>query len=73
MTEDPKKVKIELADMQFEYKKLEEDFAEFKRNAKTEKEREQKKNEEMVLKLKSALECSNEDGEYKNAKLKQEY
>jgi hypothetical protein len=41
--EDSKKLKIQLADSLFELKKIEEDFAEFKRNSKVEHEKEVKK------------------------------
>ena len=68
-----KKLKIQLSDIEFEYKKLEQDFAVFKRNSKTDKQKQAKKTEDAIGKLKSALECSNEDGLYSIAKMKQEH
>lgn len=42
--DDPKKLKVQLTDLQFEFKKMQEDFAQYKRTVKIEKEKEGKKN-----------------------------
>ncbi len=41
---DSKKLRVQLSECEFELKKVEEDFAEFKRQVKLEKEKESKKN-----------------------------
>lgn len=71
--EDPKKLKIQLTDLQFEFKKIEEDFAQYKRTARCEKEKEAKKNEQTICKLKSSLESTTEDGAYTLSKTKEKY
>jgi hypothetical protein len=64
---------VQLSECEFELKKLEEDFAEFKRQTKLEKEKEAKKNEEQVTKLRNCLETSTENSAYRLDKMAQDH
>lgn len=64
------KMKIRLGDTEFELKKLEEDFAQFKLSSRQEKEKQVKKWEEAYNNIKNTLEYTNQDSSLKLLRLR---
>lgn len=68
-----KELRIKLSDIEFERKKIEEDFAQFKHKAKQQKQRQVKKWEDSYNQLKQYIEDSSENSSEKLKASKEKY
>lgn len=68
--ETVQKMRIRLGDTEFQLKKLQEDFAQYKLNSRLEKEKEIKRWQEAYNHLKNTLEFNNQDSSIKLLKLR---